>query len=1202
MYKTANDYYKEKANYDIPLEERIYLSSNRTEFYYMYRPQGNLKQGAYDYDGPIKAVYTDGKGNYYYAQNNSKYKDFIMQSEVALLVQSSTYANKKVDAGDGSDLGIRPIYQEIQYNDNTYTFQNTEYSGTDNAYRVVYSSGSETIYISKNGVKSSSDITEDFYANMKPIGDPIGYVSHNTTIDSEINPSSGKFDYDFEYVLMKENVMLNDGVNPAGPYTLFVKPETGYFLYEDTQGNVYVPKGYEKNLRSLTEVNYTPQSETGIYSYHITKSKIADLIGIEESKINIDNYTVSELNCKVDDLVNTYDLVIIGGDVSALREFKNNNKTLSTTYQRKMTVKDEYAYDMYYHTGDIIQRNSFYEDKPDSVLIGTQRNKNGKYVYVNSGMDLSYTKQHELYTYINSGRPVLIEAEVISGDNTVSKRIDPASYIGVMLSDIANGKKSNNYQNILTGFDYDDYKTVDGKTVYNDNTKSSIVATINSDVSIIRPTLNIISKPVEYEETKAKSEYAKNGHKFIVEYNIGSEAGNGMDYDVNLYFDVDMDGRFSENEIYATQEYRTGRDKNMFIEYELVDTFFGILSWKLEATYHGANNAITQVSQLGYAGFDRDAKYNNNDEYLETIKVLQIIPKVNANLEMCVECDSDSSNKILNHNHTFGIREYVGTSSKGGTNQGNLMDGFVFKDYFDIQLTLQTCDDFCAEVWDNTQLPASSVKNENWLIDKYDMIVIGFADSFGEKDFTKVACQELVKFSEVNGLLCSHDNIGIVNSGAVYDNDLYNVGNSQKDPDMYVRKPKTTWSYNMSHYYNPGDKVYNTSVRYIYGAARFFTVDKNDMYTNSQDGTEFYTNYGVDYGPTSDFVGGIFGGQADACLGWRIGADTSSYKNTNYVGSYNHTFVVDTTNDGIITRYPFALPDRFSTVETHSQYAQLDLDIESTTVWYTLDTTMEGVDPILKNGSLDVKPENSIYTISPNDGRNNYYIYSNKNVTYTGAGHADIVNQYNNNYERKLFINTVFLSFNSRNNAPVIRLEGDGITEIAKSEVEEGKRVDAKVTVPTVDSTLEFELDILDDLLDREFTGLIFINKNPNEVDNNKTYNPSNIEDDYYDPKEDILLGIIQKGSNDDGYVYYDLIRFDETRKITGIQMQQSYFDKLTSTTHISIEIFDRVPEDKGNNFREQRTVNTNAKTKHSLYTIRVVAESIIDIDLWELN
>ena len=249
-----------------------------------------------------------------------------------------------------------------------------------------------------------------------------------------------------------------------------------------------------------------------------------------------------------------------------------------------------------------------------------------------------------------------------------------------------------------------------------------------------------------------------------------------------------------------------------------------------------------------------------------------------------------------------------------------------------------------------------------------------------------------------------------------------------------------------------------------------------------------------------------------------------------------------------------------------------------------------------------MKPENSIYTISPNDGRNNYYIYSNKNVTYTGAGHADIVNQYNNNYERKLFINTVFLSFNSRNNAPVIRLEGDGITEIAKSEVEEWKRVDAKVTVPTVDSTLEFELDILDDLLDREFTGLIFINKNPNEVDNNKTYNPSNIEDDYYDPKEDILLGIIQKGSNDDGYVYYDLIRFDETRKITGIQMQQSYFDKLTSTTHISIEIFDRVPEDKGNNFREQRTVNTNAKTKHSLYTIRVVAESIIDIDLWELN
>ncbi|MBQ4522563.1 MAG: DUF5057 domain-containing protein [Lachnospiraceae bacterium] len=1202
-YKNTDQYisgYYKGNNTSVSMEERVYSSGGKT-YNFMFKPQGTINaDGSFSYNGRMLGVYTDGNGGYYFARNTSQ--DFVVQESTALLVQSNTYADKAVNVSNASDLGIRPVYGSIQYSGDTFNFTRAQYS--NGKYEVVYTntSSSKKLFISKSEVwyqRSSGtvNVVSTFYDEMTAIGDPIKYVSYKASVGTDyVN------DF-FVYEEYKENVTLSDGVNPSGPFTLYVAPNSGYFLYEDAYGNLYVFNGYAKDMYNseggFSRVNYNIVTETGIYSYHITKSKIADLIGIDESKINIDNYTVSELNCKVDDLVNTYDLVVIGGDVSALREFKNNTSLSNSKYYRKMTVDNQHAYDMYFHTGDITLRDAPYYDTgatpgASNVLIGLQRNSNNKFVYVTSGMDLSYTKQQELYNYINSGRPVLIESEVINEQNNVSHRIDPVSYMGIMLNDISTKKNTGGYDNILTGFDYDDVKEVNGKTVYNDATKSLIVDTINSESSIIRPTLNIISEPIEYQDSLPKEAYAANGHKFSVEYNIGSEAGNNIDYEVNLYFDVDMDGRFSEEEIYNTQNYRTGVDKNKFMEYELVDTFFGILSWKLEATYTNAAGAITQVSQLGYAGYDKAA------DQIEELDVLQIVPIRWCNLEMCVKCDA--RNYAANdHEHEFGISKFDGTR-----NTGNWMDEFVFKDYFDINLEILTAEEFCHKAWDNSYAVASSVRNENWLIDTYDMIVIGFSDSYSNKDFTKVACAELIKFSEVNSLLCSHDNIGIVNSGARYNADAYGLGDGMADPDYHVRSMSTSWSYNMSHYYNPGDPIYDSSVRYVYGAARFFTLDAGDPYTNSMDGTEFYTDYGVNYGPSTSFMSGVYGGQTDACLGWRIGPetwrgssigyDTSPYKNDGYVGAYNNTQFARVTNDGIITRYPFALPERFRIDTTHAQYAQLDLDIESTTVWYCLDSSSstEYVKSMTtRNEGLNRTPEVSYYTINPNDGRNSYYIYSNKNVTYTGAGHSEITPNYDNNYERKLFINTVFLSFNAMNNPPIINVSGDGIDTSDAAKINEpGTKVDAQAIVSSIGSVFQYDLKVIDDLPDRYFTGLIYVDANPN----GEGYNSS----------EDTLLGIVKYGNATDGYIYYDLLKNGETRYMTALQLKQEYFDDVTDTTHISLQIFDRFPysmtEVRAGQVSTVFTDQQSSKSLNSVYTIRIRTEGVIDMNLWELN
>ena len=1188
---SVEGYYTSASYEDVLVEERIYVSNEAstagTEFYFCYKPQGTINaDGSCNYDGEIKAIYTDGKGNYYFARVESQ-NDAIMKSDLALLVQSVSYADKPVNNGNSSDLGLRPVYSSIEYKGKTYSYSKTQRSWTSGMYELVYTSSTGNICINRDHVwLNGADIVSTFYNEMSPIGDPISYVSYKAVVDGANHKNN------FEYIKYKENVTLSDGVNPAGPYTMYVTPQAGYFLYEDAEGNVYVPNGYTKSLGQQSLVNYRMQSETGIYNYHITKSKIADLIGIEESKINIDNYTVSELNCKVDDLVNTYDLIIIGGDVSALREFKSNNSSINSNFTRRMTVdENKFAYDMYFHTGDVLTKNDVYHDSARAnVPIGAQMNSQDKYVFVVSGMDLSFTKQQELYNYIDSGRPVLIESEVMDADNKISTRIDPQSYMGVMLQKIFMGKESGGYQNILTGFNYKDTTVKGGKMVYNEDTRNKIINTINCETSMIRPTLNIVSAPIEYQDSLPKEAYAPNGHKFNVEYNIGSEAGNNMEYEVNLYFDVDMDGRFSEEEIYVTQSYRTGVDKNKIVEYELVDSFFGILSWKLEASSTNAAGAVTEVSQLGYAGYDKGT------DQVEKLSVLQIVPSERCNLAMCVNCDRNGKVSYT-CDHEFGIMKF------SGSNTGNWMDEFVFKDYFDIDLNIMTSKKFCEEAYKNNEyIQGSSVANENWLIDSYDMIVIGFADSYGSLDFTKVACAELIKFSEVNSLLCSHDNIGIVNSGAAYYEQPYTKFTKVLDPDSLGRyldtsKNKgdmsgTDWSYNMSFYYNPSDPVYDSSVRYIYGAARFFTLDSNNPYKNNQDGTEFYTDYGIDYGPKKEFLGGVFGGQTDVCVAWRHNGDpqsTSPYKNNSYGGSYNDTQKVCSTNDGIITRYPFALPENFRVDTTHSQYAQLDLDVESTTVWYCLDSTISG-----EYGFWPQKKfQQSFYTISPNEGRNSYYIYSNKNVTYTGAGHSDITPSFDNNYERKLFINTVFLSFNAMNNPPIIKVEGDNIITSDDVKIKDpNTQVDAQATVSSTSAVFEYDLKVIDDLPDRYFTGLIYIDKKPNGEE--------------YDKAEDILVGIIKYNKGTDDYIYYDLLKNGETRRMTSLQLKPEYFTGAESTTHLSLQIYDRFPysmaDIKNGNvssvFEEQRS----SKSLYSIYTIRINAQGVVDMNLWELN
>ena len=119
-------------------------------------------------------------------------------------------------------------------------------------------------------------------------------------------------------------------------------------------------------------------------------------------------------------------------------------------------------------------------------------------------------------------------------------------------------------------------------------------------------------------------------------------------------------------------------------------------------------------------------------------------------------------------------------------------------------------------------------------------------------------------------------------------------------------------------------------------------------------------------------------------------------------------------NSGQITTYPFKIDDEINIATTHKQYYQLDMNQDADgdgesdiVVWYTLSG-------------------HGVYDQSPKDVRNNYYIYTMGNVTYSGVGHSDFSN---NEDELKLYINTMIAAYSASVHEPSIYLKENADTD-----------------------------------------------------------------------------------------------------------------------------------------------------------------------------
>lgn len=138
-----------------------------------------------------------------------------------------------------------------------------------------------------------------------------------------------------------------------------------------------------------------------------------------------------------------------------------------------------------------------------------------------------------------------------------------------------------------------------------------------------------------------------------------------------------------------------------------------------------------------------------------------------------------------------------------------------------------------------------------------------------------------------------------------------------------------------------------------------------------------------------------------------------------------NTKKVSKVNNGAITTYPYNIPETISVASTHAQYYQLDMEKDDIVVWYCL-----------ADDNSSQAYEKDYFGVTPNDVRNNYYIYNIGNVTYSGMGHIpSSTAKYGMEVlekEVELFVNTFVAAYRATARPVAVEVVNDDATSNAE--------------------------------------------------------------------------------------------------------------------------------------------------------------------------
>ncbi|MBR5361396.1 MAG: DUF5057 domain-containing protein, partial [Lachnospiraceae bacterium] len=439
--------------------------------------------------------------------------------------------------------------------------------------------------------------------------------------------------------------------------------------------------------------------------------------------------------------------------------------------------------------------------------------------------------------------------------------------------------------------------------------------------------------------------------------------------------------------------------------------------WKLsfiqnekETGQSGSDVTSVRVGVTGFCAVPADP------DNRPTIKILQILPNRRNNADI----------------NTLDLRADAFTNPTTGW-YSQVRD-------FDVDVRQIYADDYVRKK--DTENNANSLSYFDYLC-QYDMIVLGFADCY---EFTPYDGTLSIPVARTDGLgnpvityrnditkaQAMHDAILAVREycisgrSVLFTHDLTSPNNADTEA--------SGWGYYM-----------NQLLRDVQGLDRYGHTETKDLtYIFDAEGT--VKNYDYVY----DNVRRIKGNEIGDDMGY---SDDEVFRNKRRDGqggtwaattrsiTYDYdvegkaskwtdlTETVTAINEGQITQYPFLITEgtsgdtpesQFEVSMTHSQYYQLDLDTNFTDenlsddiiVWYAIGNK-DDERRYYDNGTETL---HEYYKALHNDVRNNYYIFTKGNVTYTGSGHSAV----NSAREQQLFVNTLVAAYNSGVRSPKV--------------------------------------------------------------------------------------------------------------------------------------------------------------------------------------
>lgn len=595
----------------------------------------------------------------------------------------------------------------------------------------------------------------------------------------------------------------------------------------------------------------------------------------------------------------------------------------------------------------------------------TDPNDNEKYVkavntYRGPGNDITTEKVEALNNYLKAGYPIVVDKDFYKNDNNIEKVND---YYIDNCSNIYGFMEANISNDHLI------------KTKSDNNLSTDLYTNLTAE----KPQIKVKEQKKEQGKDYVKLE----DNHIVLEFNINNRGGADANasFDIGFYLDSNADGKFSPTQEKIAgnnvQIYRDGTlvspqidengeynynleagKYNYKLVYELPTQFVGVIPWQLRASQ--TTNPYRYDVTGGY--FYKQANSNQKQH----IKILQI------------DTSKGIKGKYLAGASTFNMQEQKSDS--------NSKFSKLLKDVTDFELDIKTL------AGDSVEFKKLCKDNK---VKDYDMLVIGFSD-----------CYEIYNDSKQVDRIKEFIQSG---KAVLFTHDTTSLSNNKYKGNETVRN--NNWGYD-----------FNTIVRDVVGMDRYGILHSSALKKGNtlKEGTDEYAeavsyakehNTDIAYKPRSNKETIVRQNQGFAYGDLDSNQDTGHGGCRLYswlYGTMGHTNKAEKVNSGQITTYPFKIPDKIEIAWTHRQYYQLDFNEDSDNdgesdivVWYTLS-------------------DQNVYYSSPKDVRNNYYIYTKGNVTYSGVGHSDVTQSVD---ELKLYINTMIAAYSVVEHAPAISLK-----------------------------------------------------------------------------------------------------------------------------------------------------------------------------------